>query len=125
MGSAGSAAAVVSAAGDSDSEIGRKSSFIVDHFSPFTATTSSAVNDQLKKLTGKALPQPVIDRAFSKIQLTLDPLAGDFPELNADQVTAGIAKSAPSLTGFADLTTLNSVLQAAGKPAVSAGALGH
>jgi NitT/TauT family transport system substrate-binding protein len=33
-------------------------------------------------------------------------------------VTAGIAKEAPAVAGFADLTLLNEVLKAAGKPAV-------
>ena len=84
------------------------------------AGAESAVNDQLKQLTGKPLPQAVLDRSFSEIQLTLDPLAGDFPELTKDQVTAGITKKAPSLTGFANLDAVNTVLKAAGKPAVSA-----
>jgi sulfonate transport system substrate-binding protein len=84
----------------------------------------TAVNDQLKQLTGKPLPQPVLDRAFSKIKLTVDPLASDFPELVKDQVIAGIAKTAPGLTGFADLSQLNTVLTAAGKQPVSTGSLG-
>lgn len=84
------------------------------------AGAEAAVNDQLKQLTGKPLPQAVLDRSFSEIQLTLDPLAADFPELTKDQVTAGVAKSAPSLTGFADLDAVNAVLRAAGKQAVSA-----
>jgi NitT/TauT family transport system substrate-binding protein len=88
------------------------------------AGAEAAVNDQLKQLTGKPLKQPVLDRAFSKIKLTVDPLATDFPQLTKDQVTAKIAKSIPGLTGFADLKTLNAVLQAAGKPAVDAGSLG-
>jgi NitT/TauT family transport system substrate-binding protein len=88
------------------------------------ARAESDVNAQLKTLTSKALPQNVLDRAFSKITLTLDPLATDFPELAKDQVTAGIAKSAPSLSGFADLTAVNAVLTKAGKPAVAAGSLG-
>lgn len=88
------------------------------------AGAEAAVNAQLKQLTGKPLSQAVIDRAFSKIQLTVDPLTTDFPELTKDQVTAGIAKTAPGLTGFADLKALNTVLQAAGEPAVTAGSLG-
>lgn len=96
----------------------------IDYEQSNLAGAEAAVNDQLKQLTGKALPQAVLDRAFGKIKLTVDPLAGDFPELTKDQVTAGIAKSAPGLTGFADLTALNAVLQSAGKPAVSAGSLG-
>ncbi|HEX4702970.1 MAG TPA: ABC transporter substrate-binding protein [Pseudonocardiaceae bacterium] len=87
------------------------------------AGAEAAVNDQLKQLTSKALAQPVLDRAFGEIQLTLDPLATDFPELTKDQVTAGVAKKAPSLTGFANLDALNTVLRAAGRPAVSAASL--
>ncbi|HEX5401802.1 MAG TPA: ABC transporter substrate-binding protein [Pseudonocardiaceae bacterium] len=84
----------------------------------------AAVNDQLKALSGKALPQPVLDRAFGKIKLTVDPLASDFPELVKDQVAAKIATTAPGLTGFADLTALNTVLKANGRSAISAGSLG-
>jgi NitT/TauT family transport system substrate-binding protein len=96
----------------------------IDYEQTDHAGAETAVNDQLKKLTGKALPQPVIDRAFSKVTLTLDPLAADFPALTKDQVTAKIAKSAANLKGFADLGPLNTVLKAAGKPTVSAGDLG-
>jgi NitT/TauT family transport system substrate-binding protein len=96
----------------------------IDYESSNRAGAEAAVNDQLKTLTGKTLPQAVLDRAFSKIKLTVDPLAGDFPELTKDQVTAGITKKAPGLTGFADLSALNTVLTAAGKPAVAAGSLG-
>lgn len=84
----------------------------------------SAVNDQLKTLTGKALPQAVIDAAFGEIQLTFDPLAADFPALAKDQVTAGILKTAPSVQGFANLTLLNQELKAQGQPTVSAAGIG-
>jgi NitT/TauT family transport system substrate-binding protein len=80
------------------------------------ATAEKTVNKQLLDLTGKSLKQPVIDRAFSKIELTADPVASTFPQLAKDQVTAGIAKDAPDVAGFADLTLLNEVLKAAGKP---------
>jgi NitT/TauT family transport system substrate-binding protein len=96
----------------------------VDYAQGNQAGAEAAVNDQLKKLTGKALSQAVLDRAFSKITLTLDPLASDFPSLVKDQVIAKIATAAPGLTGFASLTQVNDVLKAAGKPTVSAGTLG-
>ncbi|GHF61645.1 NitT/TauT family transport system substrate-binding protein [Amycolatopsis bartoniae] len=83
----------------------------------------AAVNRQLKSLTGSALSQPVLDGAFANIELTTDPLASRFPQLAQDQVTAGIAKSAPEVKGFFDLAPLNAVLTAAGKPAVSADGL--
>ncbi|TVT19679.1 ABC transporter substrate-binding protein [Amycolatopsis acidiphila] len=83
----------------------------------------AAVNRQLKSLSGSALTQPVLDRAFADITLTTDPLASRFPQLAQDQVTAGIAKSAAKLNGFFDLTPLNAVLTEAGKPTVSAAGL--
>jgi NitT/TauT family transport system substrate-binding protein len=83
----------------------------------------AAVNRQLKSLTGSALAQPVLDRAFANIELTTDPLASTFPQLAQDQVTAGIAKSAAKLNGFFDLTPLNAVLTEAGAPTVSAAGL--
>jgi NitT/TauT family transport system substrate-binding protein len=87
------------------------------------AEAKAAVNRQLKSLTGSALSQPVLDRAFANIDLTTDPLASRFPQLSQDQVTAGIAKSAPKVNGFFDLAPLNAVLTAAGKPTVSAAGL--
>lgn len=83
----------------------------------------AAVNRQLKSLTGSALAQPVLDRAFTNIELTTDPLASTFPQLTQDQVTAGIVKTAATLNGFFDLTSLNAVLTEAGKPTVSAAGL--
>lgn len=96
----------------------------IDYEQGNEAGAEAAVNDQLKQLTGKSLAHNVLDRAFSKITLTVDPLASDFPALVKDQVTAKIATTQPNLTGFADLTILNDVLKAAGKPTVSAGTLG-
>ena len=87
------------------------------------AEAKAAVNNQLKALTGKALSPATIDRAFTGIELSTDPLASTYPQLAKDQVTAGIAKSAPALDGFLDVTQLNAVLTKAGKPTVDAAGL--
>ncbi|MFB9431301.1 ABC transporter substrate-binding protein [Streptoalloteichus tenebrarius] len=87
------------------------------------AEARAVVNKQLEKLTGKALSQPVLDRAFTNIQLTTDPLARTFPRLAKDGVTAGVTRTAPELAGFADLRPLNTVLAAAGKPGADAAGL--
>jgi len=78
----------------------------------------AAVNRQLKALTGKELGQPVIERAWANLELTLDPIAGTFPQLAQDAVTAGVAKKAPAVAGYADLTALNTVLRQLGKSEV-------
>lgn len=81
------------------------------------------VNGALERLTGKALGQPVLDRAFDHIELTPDPQAGTFPRLARDAVTAGVAKQAANVAGLADFTLLNKVLTAAGRPAVDTAGL--
>ena len=95
----------------------------IDFANTDKAGAKTVVNAQLKEATGKALAPAVIDRAFDHIQSTADPLAGTFPQLAKDQVTAGIAKDAPAVAGFADLGLLNDVLSKAGKPAVDAAGL--
>lgn len=86
-------------------------------------SAKTAVNHQLKELTGKALTPATIDRAFTGIELSTDPLARTYPQLAQDQVTAKIAKTAPALDGFLDVTPLNAVLAKAGKPQADAAGL--
>ncbi|TDO33501.1 NitT/TauT family transport system substrate-binding protein [Kribbella sp. VKM Ac-2527] len=95
----------------------------IDFSNSDQAAAKTVVNAQLKELTGKALKPEVIDRAFSKIEITADPVAATFPQLAKDSVTAGIAKEAPDVSGFADFGPLNEVLAKAGKPAVDAAGL--
>jgi NitT/TauT family transport system substrate-binding protein len=87
------------------------------------AEAKTTVNTALKNLTSKALGEPVLDRAFENIELTVDPQAKQFPQLAKDAVTAGVAKEAADVTGFADFALLNKVLAAAGKPAVDTAGL--
>lgn len=95
----------------------------IDYANDSEADAQAAVNKQLEALTGKALKPETIERAWSNIKLTFDPIAGEFKQLAQDQVTAGIAEKAPDVAGFADLTQLNAVLKEAGKPEVDAGGL--
>ncbi|MGC4942047.1 ABC transporter substrate-binding protein [Kribbella sp. DT2] len=95
----------------------------IDFSTKDKAAAKTLVNAQLKELTGKALQPAVIDRAFGAIDITADPVAGQFPQLAKDQVTAAIAKEAPSVAGFADLGPLNDVLTKAGQPTVDAAGL--
>jgi NitT/TauT family transport system substrate-binding protein len=95
----------------------------IDYANANPADAQAAVNKQLEELTGKALTPETIERAWSNITLTFDPIAGEFKQLAEDQVTAGIAAKAPDVAGFANLTALNAVLQEAGKPEVDSGGL--
>jgi NitT/TauT family transport system substrate-binding protein len=87
------------------------------------ARAKAIVNSGLEKLTGNALAQPVIDRAFQNITLDPDPLASTFPQLAKDSATAGVTDQPTDLAGLLDVGPLNAQLQAAGKPAVDAAGL--
>jgi NitT/TauT family transport system substrate-binding protein len=99
------------------------------HLKAITAATDdpaqakAVVNAGLQKLTGSALAEPVIARAFGNITLDPNPLAATFPQLAKDSVTAGITDQPTDLTGFLDVGPLNTELQTAGQPAVDAAGL--
>ena len=65
----------------------------------------------------------MLDRAFTELSFGSDPLAATFPQLAKDSVTAGITDKETNLAGFVDVTPLNTVLTAAGKPTVDAAGL--
>ncbi|MGY3564562.1 ABC transporter substrate-binding protein [Sinomonas sp. RB5] len=89
------------------------------------AEKASTVNAALQKAAGAALPADVIGRALANITFTTDPLAGAYPKLLADGVTAGVTKPA-DLHGLFDLRALNTVLaQSAGRGRASAAGLGQ
>lgn len=81
------------------------------------------VNAALEKLTSKKLGDKILDAAWDNIELTTDAQAKHFPQLAEDAVTAGVAKEAADVAGYADFTLLNKVLQAQGKPQVQAAGL--
>ena len=83
------------------------------------------LNAAIGELTGKPLADTTIQAAFANIQPTWDPLAGTLNTIAENGVEAGTLTEKPDLTGIYDLTALNKVLAAAGKPPVSAAGLGQ
>ncbi|MDI2125144.1 ABC transporter substrate-binding protein [Yinghuangia seranimata] len=81
------------------------------------------VNDQLTAFTQKGLPPAVIDAAWKNIEVTNDPLAASLLKLKDDGVKVGVTKDA-DIKGIYDLTILNKLLAAGGKPAVNDAGLG-
>lgn len=77
-----------------------------------------AVNAQLRKLSGKPLPAAVLDSAFRNIKPTDDPLAATLQQEAGHAVKAGLLQR-PDLKGIYDLTPLNKVLKAEGRPQIS------
>jgi NitT/TauT family transport system substrate-binding protein len=95
----------------------------VDFATTQQAQAKTVTNDAIKQITNSALAPAVLDRAFSELSFGVDPLAGTFPQLAEDSVTAGITDKEANLAGFVAATPLNNVLTAAGKPPVDAAGL--
>ncbi|GAA0900401.1 aliphatic sulfonate ABC transporter substrate-binding protein [Streptomyces thermoalcalitolerans] len=83
----------------------------------------TAANKQLRAVTGKALPENILDMAWESIRITDDPLASTLDAQAQHAVKAGLLEK-PKLDGIYDLTLLNKVLKAEGEPAVDDAGLG-
>ncbi|MDT0450067.1 aliphatic sulfonate ABC transporter substrate-binding protein [Streptomyces hesseae] len=84
----------------------------------------ASANAALKKLSGKELPPEILDPAWQSIRTTDDPLAATLQAEADHAVKAGLLEK-PDLTGIYDLTLLNKVLAAGGRPTVGAAQLGR
>ncbi|MCG7525242.1 ABC transporter substrate-binding protein [Streptomyces sp. OfavH-34-F] len=80
------------------------------------ARTKAAANLRIKADTGKELPPAVLDPAWAGIDFTDDPLAGSLRTGAGHAVAVGLLDE-PDLAGIVDLTLLDKVLAAAGRPA--------
>jgi NitT/TauT family transport system substrate-binding protein len=96
----------------------------IDAIAANPAKAQGDLNAAIGELTGKPLADSTIQSAFANIEPTWDPLAGTLNTIAEHGVEAGTLSSAPDLNGIYDLTALNKVLAAAGKPPISAAGLG-
>ena len=75
------------------------------------------VNDGLKALSGKSLKPGILKSAFAHVAFTLDPVKSSL-QTDADRgKSLGFLKSS-DLGQIFDLSLVNQVLQAAGKPEI-------
>jgi NitT/TauT family transport system substrate-binding protein len=88
------------------------------------ATAEKAVNEGLQAAGGKSLDQPVLDRAWSELSVTYDPIASALQQSAKNGVAAGTTQGEVDLKGIYDLAPLNAVLKAQNLEPVSAGGLG-
>ena len=77
------------------------------------------LNGQILRETGKALPAVVLDEAFSRMQVTYDPLHAAL-NTAAEQAFADgfLGRSMPNLSGLYDLALLNQVLAEKNRKAI-------
>ena len=74
------------------------------------------LNQQIQKETGKALPEGLLDEAFTRIEVTYDPLRNTLLTSARSAFEAGfLGREMPDLSGLYDLTILNQVLMSKGR----------
>lgn len=77
------------------------------------------INQQIQKETGKALSQGLLDEAFTRIEVTYDPLRNTLLTSARSAFDAGfLGRQMPDLSSLYDLTLLNQVLAEKGKKAI-------
>ena len=82
------------------------------------AEAKTLANQAIAKVTGKALPQAVLDAAWPNMTFTNDPIASSLRQGADNAKAVGLLDAGTRLDGIYDLTLLNKVLKAAGKPEV-------
>jgi NitT/TauT family transport system substrate-binding protein len=74
-----------------------------------------ALNQEIKRETGKALPEGVLDDSFSRLQVTYDPIRSSLFTSARWAFEAGfLGRTRPDLSGIYDLSILNEVLKERG-----------
>jgi NitT/TauT family transport system substrate-binding protein len=90
----------------------------VDFLSAEPVKARDIVNAGIEKLTGKALPAAVMERAFGNLAFTVDPIAASLRKSAEDAASVGLLEEV-NLDGIYDLAALNAVLAAGGKPPIT------
>ena len=83
------------------------------------AAAAQVLNAELKKLTGKPLPDAVMTRAMQRVELTWDPIPASLRASAAHAYQVGFLRESPDLNGIHLLATLNRVLAAKGLATVA------
>jgi NitT/TauT family transport system substrate-binding protein len=91
----------------------------VDYLNRDPAAAQREVNAGLAKLTGKALPDAAINRAWKNLTFTDDPIASSLRASARHAEAVGLLQKV-DLNGLYDVGPLNRALRARGEPAVSA-----
>jgi NitT/TauT family transport system substrate-binding protein len=81
-------------------------------------SAKAIVNAGIQRVTGKALPAAVIERAWGNLRFTLDPIAGSLKKSADDAALVGLLKPV-DLKGIYDLGPLNALLATRGKAPIS------
>lgn len=92
---------------------------LTDWINAHTEETKKLVNQQIQNETGKALPADIVNEAFTRIEVTYDPLRNSLLASAHSAFEAGfLGRNMPDLSGLYDLTLLNQVLAEKGRKTI-------
>lgn len=87
---------------------------ITDRINRDPQNSQVVINDQIKKLTQKSLPEDIVRSSFQRIVVTYNPEADSVREFLRLSVDNGYVKGDPDISGLFELNSLNKVLQRKG-----------
>lgn len=80
------------------------------------------LNEEIKRETGKALPDDILNTGFPRIEFTYDPVTSSLYEVAADAYDQGfLGRKKPDLADIYDLTILNGILKERGLQEITVG----
>jgi NitT/TauT family transport system substrate-binding protein len=92
---------------------------LTDWINGHQSEAKKLLNQQIQRETSKALPALVLDEAFSRIQVTYDPLHNALTTAAHQAFEDGfLGRQMPDLSGLYDLSLLNQVLAEKGRKAI-------
>jgi len=85
---------------------------LTDWINSHQSEAKRILNEQISRETGKALPAVVLDEAFSRLEVTYDPLPSALSTAAQQAFDGGfLGRQMPDLSHLYDLTILNQVLE--------------
>ena len=91
---------------------------VTERINSDTTAAAAVLNEQLRKETGKALKDEVIQKAMTRVEFTWDPICASLKQSADASRRIGFIRKEPALGGIYDLTLLKYVLQEKNLPAV-------
>jgi NitT/TauT family transport system substrate-binding protein len=91
----------------------------IDAIGADPASAQAIVIDQIEAITGQRPSDEVTAKSFENLTFTVDPIAASLRKSADDAIAVGLLDPV-DLAGIYDLTLLNEVLEARGKPAIDA-----
>ena len=92
---------------------------LTDWINAHPTDAKKLLNQQIQSETGKALPQSVLDEAFTRMEVTYDPLQGAMMTAAKQAFDDGfLGRQMPDLSRLYDLSLLNQVLAEKGRKSI-------